>query len=197
MINIDYSELTQLDIFVSDLEQRFSDLTPFWNDFAAGLISGRAREVFGTEGYGTWAPLHPAYAQAKAETHPGLGVLQRTGTYLAAATEVEHPGNVFVVTPTEMMYGVDEAYLVSQFGENYPERHELGSRRLRERQVFRIACRCRFRRSDFRAIGAVVSRIGFRSRRRDFPMRRIFYIAIFIAMCVAGIALAIVVLGML
>lgn len=135
MINIDYSELTQLDIFVSDLEQRFSDLTPFWNDFATGLISGRAREVFGTEGYGTWAPLHPAYAQAKAETHPGLGVLQRTGTYLAAATEVEHPGNVFVATPTEMTYGVDAEYFTSQFGENYPERHELGLG-VSKRQVF-------------------------------------------------------------
>lgn len=126
MIDIDYSELSQLEVFVSDLEARFSDLTPFWNDFAAELVSNRAREVFSTEGYGTWAPLHPAYAEAKAETHPGRGVLQRTGTYLAAATEVEHPGNVFVATPTEMLYGVDADYFVSQFGENYPERHELG-----------------------------------------------------------------------
>lgn len=126
MIDIDYSELSQLAVFVSELEARFSDLTPFWNDFAAELVSNRAREVFSTEGYGAWDPLHPAYAEAKAETHPGRGVLQRTGTYLAAATEVEHPGNVFVATPTEMLYGVDADYFVSQFGENYPERHELG-----------------------------------------------------------------------
>ena len=135
MINIDYSELTQLDIFVSELERRFADLTPFWNDFAAGLVSDRVREVFGTEGYGTWDPLNPAYAEAKAETHPGLGVLQRTGTYLAAASEVGHPGNVFFATPTEMTYGVDAEYFTSQFGENYPERHELGLG-VSERQVF-------------------------------------------------------------
>lgn len=126
MIDIDYSDLSKLEVFVSEMERRFSDLTPFWNDFAAELVSNRTREVFGTEGYGTWDPLDPAYAEAKAETHPGRGVLQRTGTYLAAATEVEHPGNIFVATPTEMMYGVNAAYFVSQFGENYPERHELG-----------------------------------------------------------------------
>ena len=135
MIDIDDSGITQLGIFVSDLERRFSDLTPFWNDFAAGLVSDRVREVFETEGNGTWDALHPAYAAAKAETHPGRGILQRTGTYLSAATEVEHPGNVFVATPTEMIYGVDEAYFVSQFGENYPERHELGLG-VSERMVF-------------------------------------------------------------
>ena len=126
MIDIDYKGIPQLGVFVSELERRFSDLTPFWNDFAAALISDRTREIFETEGYGTWDPLDPGYAAAKSETHPGRGILQRTGTYLAAATEVEHPGNVFVATPTEMMFGVDEAYFVSQFGENYPERHELG-----------------------------------------------------------------------
>ena len=135
MINIDYSGITQLGVFVSEVERRFSDLTPFWNDFAAELISDRTREIFETEGYGTWDPLDPAYAAAKAETHPGRGVLQRTGTYLAAATEVAHPGNVFVSTPTEMMFGVDAAYFVSQFGENYPERHELGLG-VNERLVF-------------------------------------------------------------
>ena len=137
MIAIDDSDITQLDVFVSDLEARFSDLTPFWNDFAAEFVANRAREVFSTEGYGTWAPLDPAYAAAKAETHPGRGVLQRTGTYLAAATEVEHPGNVFVATPTEMVYGVDADYFVSQFGENYPERHELGLG-VSERLVFEL-----------------------------------------------------------
>lgn len=126
MIVIDDSGITQLGVFVSELERRFSDLTPFWNDFAAELLAEQTREVFATEGYGAWAPLAPAYAAAKAETHPGRGVLQRTGTYLAAATEVSHPGNVFVATPTEMTFGVDAAYFVSQFGENYPERHELG-----------------------------------------------------------------------
>ena len=126
MITIDDSGITQLGVFVSELERRFSDLTPFWNDFAAELLAEQTREVFATEGHGTWDPLDPAYAAAKAETHPGRGVLQRTGTYLAAATEVAHPGNVFVATPTEMTFGVDAAYFVSQFGENYPERHELG-----------------------------------------------------------------------
>ena len=135
MIAIDDSGITQLGVFVSELERRFSDLTPFWNDFAAEWIADQTRDIFETEGSGTWVPLDPAYAAAKAETHPGRGVLQRTGTYLAAATEVAHPGNVFVATPTEMTFGVDAAYFVSQFGENYPERHELGLG-VNERLVF-------------------------------------------------------------
>lgn len=135
MIDIAYNDLSKLVVFVSELERRFSDMTPFWNDFAADLVSDRVREVFGTEGYGTWAALDPAYAEAKAEAYPGRGILQRTGTYLAAASEVYHPGNVFVATPTEMFYGVDEGYFVSRFGENYPERHELGLG-VSERRVF-------------------------------------------------------------
>lgn len=137
MIDIDYSDLSKLEVFLSDLARRFSDLTPFWNDSAAGLVSDRVAEVFGTEGHGTWDPLNPAYVEAKAETYPGRGILEQTGTYLAAATDIAHPGNVFVATPTEMVYGIDAGYFVSRFGENYPERHELGLG-VSERVVFEL-----------------------------------------------------------
>ena len=135
MIDIDSPDLQQLALAVSDLERRFSDYTGFWNDFAVELVVTRLREVFDTEGYGTWSALDPAYAEAKAGSHPGQGILQRSGAYREAATTVGHPGNVLALTPTVLMLGVGESYIEALAGDNYPERHELGLG-VSERQVF-------------------------------------------------------------
>ena len=126
MIAITFEDVPRLNSFVSEVERRFSDFRPFWNDFAVGWVSREVLEVFETEGYGTWAPLAPATAAAKATAFPGRGSLQRTGTYLGAASDIAHPGNVFAATPTEMVYGVDAAYFTAQAGAPYPERHERG-----------------------------------------------------------------------
>ena len=125
-IEIDYSDLEKLEGVVSELADRFSDLTPFWNDFAEALLTSALIDVFETEGGGAWAPLDPSYAAEKALTHPGASVLVREGHYFAAATSVGHPGNIFEASPTELIYGIDGSYFESTFGENYPERHELG-----------------------------------------------------------------------
>lgn len=126
MIDIDFSEVEQLSGAVSALAERLSDYSSFWNDFAAGLVSSAVRDVFGTEGYGTWVPLDPATARAKAVSGQGARILERTGTYLGAATELDHPGNVFQATPTELIFGVSGDYFAARLGENYPERHEEG-----------------------------------------------------------------------
>ena len=126
MIDVEFSDIQQLEMTVSDVSERLSDYSGFWNDFAVGLLATRLGEVFETEGYGTWVALNPLYAREKAESGFGSRILQRSGTYFSAATVVDHPGNVFVATPTELMYGVDASYFISRFGENYPERHEMG-----------------------------------------------------------------------
>ena len=126
MIDIDYSDIEKLEAHLSDLARRFSDLTPFWNDFAVDLLPTKVREVFRTEGYGTWPALDPAYARAKAAAYPGKGILRRTDAYFQASSEVSHPGNVFLATPTELVFGVGGSYFEAVAGENYPERREEG-----------------------------------------------------------------------
>ncbi len=137
MIDIDYRDLLRLETLLSDLGRRFSDLTPFWNDFAVDLLPTKVREVFRTEGYGTWAALDPVYARVKAERYPGAGILRRTDAYFQAASEVDHPGNVFVATPMALVFGVGGGYFEAVAGENYPERHELG-RGVAERPVYAL-----------------------------------------------------------
>lgn len=137
MINIDYSDIEKLEALVSDLERRLSDFTPFWNDFAVDQLPPKVREVFRTEGYGTWAALDPAYAAEKAREFPGKGILRRTDAYFQASSEVSHPGNVFVATPTELVFGVGGDYFEAVAGENYPERHEEG-RGVAERPVYAL-----------------------------------------------------------
>ena len=137
MLDIDYSDIEKLEAHLSDLARRFSDLTPFWNDFAVDQLPTKVREVFRTEGYGTWAALDPAYARTKAAQSPGKGILRRTDTYFQASSQVAHPGNVFVATPTELVFGVGGDYFEAVAGENYPERHEEG-RGVAERPVYAL-----------------------------------------------------------
>lgn len=137
MINIDYSDLLRLDALVSDLARRFSDLTPFWNDFAVDALPAKVREVFRTEGYGTWPALDPAYQREKGRMYPGKGILRRTDAYFQASSEVGHPGNILVATPTELVFGVSGGYFEAVAGENYPERHEEG-RGVAERSVYAL-----------------------------------------------------------
>ena len=125
MIDVEFRDVQHLEMFLSEVAVRFSDFRGFWNDFSQGLLSGKLRAVFETEGFGTWVPLSPAYARAKAAAVPDRGILERSGTYLAA-TARDHPGNVYIATPLRLVYGVAENYFVSRFGENYPERHEFG-----------------------------------------------------------------------
>ena len=122
MLTIDGSDLQKADALFREISKRLSNLTPFWNDFAAPLIAGEIAEIFLTEGRGEWDNLDPAYAARKAITHPGKTILRRDDNYIQAATSAAHPGNIFETTPDSMVWGVDSG----SFEGNYPERHELG-----------------------------------------------------------------------
>ena len=137
MIDVEVSGVVALEGYFATLAARFSDYRGFFNDFAAGLLSDRVRDVFETEGFGTWTPLSPGYARAKAVAAPGRGILQRSGAYVSAATSLDDPGNVYLSTETALVYGVDGRYFASGSGENYPERHEFGLG-VPERPVFEL-----------------------------------------------------------
>ena len=134
-IRIDFSDLDTFQLYLRALDSRLSDLRPFWKDDAAPLVQGETAEIFLTEGRGEWADLHPAYAAEKEITHPGKTILRRDDHYITAATSTSHPANVFEASETEMVYGIDGGWFSSRFGDNYPERHELGIG-VPQRQVF-------------------------------------------------------------
>ena len=125
-VQIDASDLLKVNAFLGELDRRLSNLTPFWNDFAAPLVQGELSEIFLTEGRGEWQDLHPDYAARKEQTHPGKTILRRDDHYITAATSASHPANVFETTPTEMVYGIDGGWFDSRFGFDYPSAHELG-----------------------------------------------------------------------
>jgi len=126
MIDIQIDGLSRLRAYVTELESRLTDRTRLFSDFIAPLIAGEIAEVFETEGRGEWPALHPAYAAEKAITHPGKTILRRDDTYIQAATSTAHPGNISHFGASEMIWGVDGGYFEAVYGENYPERHELG-----------------------------------------------------------------------
>lgn len=64
------------------LSQKVKDWTPAFAETAYTLKNLFSNDVFETEGRAideSWAPLSKAYAYRKAQTHPGKGILERTG----------------------------------------------------------------------------------------------------------------------
>ena len=84
--------------------------------------------------------LDPLYAARKAVTHPGQGILRGDGTYMEAATSLNHPGNIAEFGPTALVLGVSGSYFESTEGENYPALHEVGneSENLSARPVYEL-----------------------------------------------------------
>ena len=100
-----------------------------WRSMAP-VIAEYAAEVFATEGYGQWPALSPQYAAWKESRYPGLHILELTGAYLAAATEIGAPFNFIEVGDNSLTYGVD--------GLDYPRYHEEGTTNLPRREVFEL-----------------------------------------------------------
>lgn len=74
-------QLQRLAVFLSDLRSFWPLLVP--------AVTGWWRHQFETEGQfagHAWQPLTPAYAAAKARTHPGRGILVATGALKRAAS---------------------------------------------------------------------------------------------------------------
>lgn len=125
MITIEFNT-QRLHAYLNQVEEKLTDYTRLWKDFIAPLVIGEIAEVFETEGRGEWPPLHPVYAAEKEITHPGKTILRRDDNYIQAATSTSHPGNIAHFGASEMIWGVDGGYFEAVYGENYPERHELG-----------------------------------------------------------------------
>lgn len=125
MITIEF-DIQRLHAYLNEVEDRLTDRTRLFSDFIAPLVTGEIAEVFETEGRGEWPPLHPVYAAEKEITHPGKTILRRDDNYIQAATSTGHPGNIAHFGPSEMIWGVDGGYFEAVYGENYPEKHELG-----------------------------------------------------------------------
>ena len=136
MITIEF-DLLKVQAYLTELETKLTDRTLLFSDFIAPLVAGEIAEVFETEGRGEWPPLHPEYESAKAITHPGKTILRRDDNYIQAATSTAHPGNIARFGPSEMVWGIDGGYFEAVYGENYPERHELGEG-LPARPVFEL-----------------------------------------------------------
>ena len=133
---IDYSDSLKINAFLNDVERRLTNYIPFWDKYATPLVQGEISEVFLTEGRGEWDDLHPVYAAAKEQSHPGKTILRRDDHYINAATSTLHPANIYETTETEMTYGIDGGWFDSRFGYDYPGAHELGLGRLPQREVF-------------------------------------------------------------
>lgn len=64
------------------LADHIKDWTPAFRETAYSLKSIFSEDVFKSQGGAIgehWAPLSKAYAYRKAQTHPGKGILERTG----------------------------------------------------------------------------------------------------------------------
>lgn len=102
-----------------------SDFTDFWKLLEKFLIDTLKRR-FATEGYHRWAQLSPRYKAWKEKHYPGKPILQLTGALHRAATQRGAEGNIYEVTKTSMVWGVDteeipHAYFV-QSGVKAPAR---------------------------------------------------------------------------
>ena len=135
MIEIEIN-LHKIQAFVTELEGRLRDRTRLFSDFLAPLVAGEKAEIFETEGRGEWPPLDPEYEAEKAITHPDKTILRRDDNYIQAATSTSHPGNIARFGPSEMVFGVDGGYFEAAYGENYPEKHELGDEETPARPVY-------------------------------------------------------------
>ena len=119
----------QLDTFIRNIERLSENLIDGFDwESLAPIVAEAADNIFASEGRGGWPQLSEAYARWKARNYPGKGILELTGAYRNAATQVGAPYNVVEVGDDHLTYGVE--------GLDYPAYHETGTNRLPARPVF-------------------------------------------------------------
>ena len=119
----------QLDTLIRNIEQLSENLTNGFDwESLAPIVAEAADNIFASEGRGGWPQLSEAYARWKARNYPGKGILELTGAYRSAATQIGSPHNVVEVGDDHLTYGVE--------GLDYPSFHESGTNRLPARPVF-------------------------------------------------------------
>ena len=125
-------QLSNLDRSIGQLSESLMDGFD-WASLAP-TVAEAADRIFASEGRGGWPQLSEAYARWKSKHYPGKGILELTGAYRRAATQVGAPHNVVEVGDDHLTYGVEG------FDPNYPLFHEApreGSR-LPARPVFEL-----------------------------------------------------------
>ena len=119
----------QLNTLMRNIDQLSENLTQGFDwESLAPMVSEAADRIFASEGHGGWPQLSEAYARWKARNYPDKGLLELTGAYRNAATQIGAPGNVITTTENSLTYGVE--------GLDYPSFHESGTNRLPARPVF-------------------------------------------------------------
>lgn len=106
MVDINFDTLLRVEALVEKIGANLQNYTRFWTDFVTPFTLGEIDDIFETGGRGAWAHLDPLDAARKAVSHPGKGILRRGDVYFAAATSLDHPGNLAEFGPTEMVLGV-------------------------------------------------------------------------------------------
>jgi hypothetical protein len=119
--------------------QVLGDLRPYWEDYATPAVIEEIARIFITEGYGTWARLHPDYARSKQRSYPGKTMLRATDAYFRASTRRGEGGNIAHYTKDYMEWGAELAYFEGLAGFPYPIVHEKGSSRHPQRAVYGLA----------------------------------------------------------
>ena len=119
----------QLNTLMRNIDQLSENLTQGFDwESLAPMVAEAADRIFASEGHGGWPQLSEAYARWKARNYPDKGLLELTGAYRNAATQIGSPGNVITTTENSLTYGVE--------GLDYPSFHETGTNRLPARPVF-------------------------------------------------------------
>ena len=119
----------QLNTLIRNIERLSENLTDGFDwESLAPTVAEAADNIFASEGRGQWPQLSEAYARWKARHYPGKGILELTGAYRNAATQIGAPYNVVEVGDDHLTYGVE--------GLDYPAFHESGTNRLPARPVF-------------------------------------------------------------
>ena len=119
----------QLNILVRRIDLLIENLTDGFDwESLAPMVAEAADRIFASEGRGAWPQLSEAYARWKERNFPGKGILDLTGAYISAATQIGAPHNLVEVGPDHLTYGVE--------GLDYPVFHESGTDRLPARPVF-------------------------------------------------------------
>ena len=103
---------------VSRLEERLRNKRGLWDRLQARVLSVFIREIFRTEGYGTWE-----------ETERDNPILFDTGNLLESYADPNHPQNINIQSPLLFQYGSGVEYAIY---------HEEGTEHLIPRQVVEL-----------------------------------------------------------
>ena len=106
-------DMKPLERYLKKLEEDvLMDLRPFWQDQAEDSLKDAFTELFDNEGrigqFQSWVPLSPRYAAVKARTHPGRGILERTGALRRSLTQTPN----VQIARHEMQYSTSIPYAV-------------------------------------------------------------------------------------